>query len=389
MNHFTSRTNRHVRLLHWMPHVLCACLILFSRNLVAQSTSVRVVQWDLEEVEGFLELIDEERVSIRGIDDMNTMIEPDRIAFIEFTGTIQKAQGKGGSRNGLLWLVDGTRYTGWSEVEDGRFVWRNWWAGTVRPRLDDIFAFVENGRTEPVHASDEDIVLLRNGDVLKGLIDSIGEEVAVERPDGNMSTVSLDRVESVSLVNTIRPGSGARAWLTPGDEVELSSFRFDAGTGLRIEGREPLMPTHMEAMAFDSSRITPLAGLEPRIDALAESPRYRIPGPAIMQGSWPLDAPPIELRGPLRADWTLPRPGMSLHVKVSLPRSDRRHGRVELSILDGGEQVWSSTLDHDRPTTTISLPMSTDQLSMELREAGTGPIQNAVRLERAVLFDSR
>jgi hypothetical protein len=361
-----------------------------SGTVDAQSTRVNVIGWDLGESTGVLELIDEERVSIRLEDGATRMFSPGDVAFIEFPA--QATAGGEMNRpvpNGLLWLVDGTRYTGWSDVEDGRFVWRNWWSGTVKPELDDILAIVENRGSEPDPASTEDVILLRNGDRLEGLIAAIGEDVEVEREDGTVSSVPMNRVQSIALVNDLEVGTGTRAWLAPGDEVAIDSYRFDPGTGFRIPGREPLMPAQIEVIAFDSSALLPLASVDSRTRGLDEFPRYFVPTPREATGNWPLDAPTLEFMGPLRVDWTLPRTGMKFKARVVLPRSARKHGRLEIVLLDGDQPVWSTRLDGDRSSAEIGIPLETDRLSMEIRESGAGPIQNVVRLERALLVDHR
>lgn len=358
----------------------------------AQSTRVRAIGWDLSETSGTLELLDQDRVSILLKDGSKATLEPDNLALIEFTSTLEKSYSTGDIgdvTNGLLRLVDGTRYTGWSEVEDGQFVWRNWWAGTVRPSVDDILSFIERGRDEPLRAGDEDVLVLRNGDRVDGLIAAIGENVEIERPDGTNITVPLDRVESVALVNTPRPRTGTRAWLTPGDEVKIESYRFDPGTGLRVPNHEALMANYVSAIAFDVGSITPLVGVTARVSELPDAPRYRVPEPKRSPGAWPLDTPPIELRGPMRVQWVLPEAGMGFVARARIPRSARRFGDLELVVFDGGTRRSSVTLNRDAPLAEIAVALKTNQLAIEIHEAGTGPIQDVVQLERALLIKPR
>ena len=378
-----KRTN-----LIWMAPAIV--LVSVTNDSIAQSARVHVITWNLEQVTGSLELLESNRSTI--IDSMGarTHIFPGDIAFIEFIGTIESTGSTGDIgevTNGLLRLVDGTRYTGWSEVGNGEFVWRNWWAGTVRPQVDEITSFVEQGREVPPHAADEDVVVLVNGDRLEGLVVSIGENLDLERLDGMTITVPLERVRSIALVNPQKPLKGTHVWLMPGDEVSIESFRFDSGTGLRVGEHESLMPRSITAMAFNVGGLTPLARIVPVISQIPGSPRYRVPKPHVSNGAWPLDAPRIELSGPLRIEWPLEQGGMGFVARAILPPRARRLGNVELVILDGERELYSVTLDRRSPTAEIAVRLPGDSLVIELREADGGPLQDTVRLERALLLD--
>jgi hypothetical protein len=246
---------------------------------------------------------------------------------------------------------------------------------------------VEHGRKAPPHAADEDVVVLANGDQLHGLVATIGENVELERTDGMTVTVPLERVRSVALVNPPKPREGTHVWLIPGDEVSIESFRFDAGTGLRVGDHESLRPRSITAIAFDVGSLTPLAEMEPVISPIQGSPRYRVPRPRVSTGAWPLDAPWIELSGPLRVEWPLAKKGQGFVARAILPSHARRLGDVELVILDGERELYSVTLDRRSPSAEIAVRLPGDSLVIELREAGGGPLQDTVRLERALLLD--
>ena len=354
---------------------------------ISQSTDVRAIKFDLETIIGTLELLDEQRLSIRLMDGSTRSVSPDDIAFIEFTETLGNSEPDGELSNGLLQLVDGTRYTGWSDAVDGRFVWLNWWSGTIRPDIDDIVSFGrEGGPTRDEQDETEDLVLLVNGDRMTGLVLDITDNVEIERADSSLASIPIDRIECLSLVNPINRESGVRAWLTRGDEVIIDSFRLDAGTGLRIPGREPLMPSYLYALAFDFDRITPLADQPSRSMGLIDSDRYQVPEPSVKRGAWPLDAPPIDLKGPMRVEWELPQGGMGFTTSASIPPRSRRHGDFELSFFDGDEKIKSIRMNESSPSVDVTLSLETRRLSIEISETTMGPIQNHLRLDRALLI---
>lgn len=365
-------------------------LLVVASHVTAQVNRVRAVSEELSTVEGMLEVLDEERLTIR-IDDGTTVTNgPDRIAFIEFTGTLENSPPDGRVRNGLLRLVDGTRHTGWFDTDRDEFVWLNWWSGSLTPDIDTIVSFSRDGN-DPIGGSDrsEDLVVLANGDRLPGLVLDVTDAVSVERVDGSMVRIPLERVDQVTLVNPLDESEGVRAWLTRGDEVRIGEFRFDSGTGLRTPGREPIMPNYIHAIAFDASRLVALAALPTRLSELEESPRYHVAPPDLGLGAWPLDAPPIGIMGPVRAEWTLPETGMGLVATVVLDERYREHGDLELVVLDAGEVVASHRLDARNPRQELTIPLRTRELAIEIREGDSGPVQDHVTLERALLLRPR
>ena len=369
--------------------ICLSCSIMESAD--GQSTEVRAVTFDLKSITGQLQLLDEQRMSIRQADGSTLNTDPGEVAFMEFSDTIKNNAPDGKLSNGLLQLVDGTRYTGWPDfdVADGRFIWLNWWSGTIQPEIDTIVFFAKEGdRIEsPSPDETEDLLLLSNGDRLSGLVLEITNTVEIERIDATVASVPVERVDSLSLVNPIIEESGVRAWLTRGDEVVIDSYRFDVGTGLRIPGREPLMPNYLYAIAFDAERIRPLAEQTSRSLGLPGSDRYLVPKPRVGTGAWPLDAPPIDLQGPMRVEWVLPREGMGLTTTAVIPSRSRRHGDFELVFFDGDREVRTFRMNESSPVVDITIPLESRRLSVEIREGSVGPVQNHVRLERALLVD--
>ena len=387
MNMVLDSTNSSLARVCLAATAFFSCSIM--QSAIGQSTEVRAITYDLKTITGELELLDDQRLSIRQTDGSTRTTSPGEIAFIEFSDTIKNNAPDGRLRNGLLQLVDGTRYTGWSDVVDERFVWLNWWSGTIRPEIDTIVFFSKEGDAIGLPSSDEteDLVLLSNGDRLSGLVLDITDTVEVERIDSTVASVPVGRVDYLSLINPIVEESGVRAWLTRGDEVVISDYRFDVGTGLRIPGREPLMPNYLYAIAFDSERIKPLADQSSRALELADSDRYLVPKPRIGTGAWPLDAPPIDLRGPMRVEWVLPREGLGFTTTAVIPPRSRRHGDFELVVFDGDREVRTFRMNESSPVVDITIPLESRRLSIEVREGSMGPIQNHVRLERAILVD--
>ena len=261
---------------------------------------------------------------------------------------------------------------------------------TRTPDFEGGKSFTRDGNLQPeIEDQSEDLIILANGDRLSGLVLDLTNSVEVERADTSVVSVPLERVDYVSLVNPVAKDSGVRAWLTRGDEVKISDFPFDAGTGLRIPGREPLMPTYLYAIAFDAARVSPLADAPSRTSAIPGAPRYVTPDPEIKSGAWPLDAPPIGLMGPMRTEWLLPEAGMGLTTTLVLPSRYREHGDFDLVMFDGPDEIRSIRMNARNPRVAITVRLRTRSLAIEIREADSGPMQDYVRLERALLIHPR
>ena len=83
--HLKSCFNQGSRSTGWLAAVVLVC----AGELHGQSTMVRAVSSDLVSTNGQLELMDDQRVSIRQADGSTSMLNPSDIAFIEFTGTLE------------------------------------------------------------------------------------------------------------------------------------------------------------------------------------------------------------------------------------------------------------------------------------------------------------
>ena len=363
-----------------------------SVSAFAQLGAVTAVQWDLKHTTGTLETLDANRVAIRRADGSKVVLRPDELAFLEFIDQRQAIDQRSESRTGQLLLVDGTRYTGWAEVERGVVVWRNWWAGTVRPTIEQTLWFIDENTAIPPKASTEDVLILQNGDRIDGLVESLGDVVQVERADTSVINVPFERIAAMAFLNDPAEPTGTRLWLRTGDEVLIEDFAFEQGTGFRMPRHERLRVNMLAGIAFEPAQQVALAGLDSHVEALTTSPRFHVPNPSqFLQPSeaWPLDAPTVVLSGPMRATWTLPERGMGFVARAVLPAGARELGDLELVVFDNDVERARIALHARHATETLAIRIESDHLAIELHEAGGGPVQDTVHLERALLLGNR
>ena len=272
--------------------------------------------------------------------------------------------------------------------------WRNAWLHPLPLDLERIreVRLVE-GAVVPV-ATEADEVVLVNGDRLRGLVDSIDTHLVLERedePEGDPLRIPLDRVASFALVNPEDPPRGTIVWLLGGHRLGCEGVVVSGDNYVRLDapilgGESIEIPYEfLRGVVFDARRITPLAALPITVEpGLAGPIRSWIPEPSIEPGNWALNAAPIRLTGPLRAEWRLPVAGFRVAATLELPL-DSDQGRLEAVIRDGGREVRRITLDAENPVHRIVVPLETDRLGLEIEMGADGPFHDVVTLREAIV----
>lgn len=314
-----------------------------------------------------------ERSAIRRAGDDAVFVEP----YIEF--------------------IDGQRLKGDIHPgEDGEVVWRSAWIRDLPFDLEDIRAIRFEQGARVGEAVDADVVILSNGDELRGLVDAVGREVVVEvdGPAGGEPRrieVPIHRVASIALVNPPMPVEGAMTLLRGGHRIASRGVRIGDDGYLRLV--EPLLGgpvaevplEFLVSSVFQSSRIVPLARMPVEIGpGGAAGLRPWIPPVEVGAGHHPFDAAPIELSGPMRADFSLPAGPNRVKALFERP-SDAGRGRVVVVVFDGDIEIERHVLDGDDPTVRIAVPVTSGVLGIEIEDGGDGPYRDAVIVREAIV----
>ena len=272
--------------------------------------------------------------------------------------------------------------------------WRNAWLHPLPFDLERIreVRLVE-GAVVPV-ATEADEVVLVNGDRLRGLVESIGTHLVLERendPGGDPLRIPLDRVASFALVNPEDPARGTIAWFLGGHRIGCEGIAVTGNNYVRLEsptlGGESIEVPYefLRGVVFDAKRITPLAALPITVEPGLASPiRSWIPEPVIEPGNWAWNAAPIRLMGPLRANWRLPVAGCRIAATLELPL-DSDQGRLEVVVLDGDREVRRIAIDARDPVHRIVVPLETDRFGLEIEMGEDGPFHDVVTLREAIV----
>lgn len=305
---------------------------------------------------------------------------------------------------GLLELTDGQRLPGDAtnntNEDSDVLAWRHPWLGRLQVPIDDI-ASVRFQRGAPLpNPGEADAVLLTNGDRLEGFIASLADPILLELEDGaDVRVLEIPRrnVASVRMVSPTRQPSGRRAWLADGTIVDFRTVEVEESGRVRLttvwHDREAaptrLMIMELAAILFDSTRLLPLAGIQP-LSVDGPVTRYEVPPPQVLNEAAVLGLSPIEYRGPLVARYLLPHGATRFAAEAVLPPSSRAWGDYELIVRDHHNERFRRRMNADDPIALINIELPSDsggsELTIELVEGTYGGIQDRVILNWPMLL---
>ena len=298
---------------------------------------------------------------------------------------------------GTLFLSDGQRIPGKLELRGGVPSWVSPWCAPRALDGDGVRGFALGTAALPA-ASDGDVLLLRNGDRVDGIVSGItASGIAVEVGSGadrSISTLAWDTVSAVGLVAPPMPRAGARVWLADGTVIDGDSVSWMTPQYMRIVGgsgtaQRPISIPRRMVLAVQSSptSATPLAQLAPVASGVtAPAARYSQPSPTVVAGTWGLDAPPIEIEGPVVLSYPAQSAPSRLVAVASRPSTAREASDVDLVVRSGGKELLREHMDAMRARMEIRVDIPAAPFSIELVPSSGSAAGAFVVLERAVLF---
>jgi|GEM_PF-957736 hypothetical protein len=308
-----------------------------------------------------------------------------------------------------LLLQSGERLPGRPDLVDGELVWRHAWLGDFTIDLDTLRSLVMSEVGPPpesVATSNLDVVTLANGDRVEGFVTEVAGDVLVESiEDGSQTRVPFERVSRIDLVAGESTSSSIRVWTRDGTVVDVEALRGTRGDdGRETEadllafersvaegagrGEGVVFTREVVAIAWRPDVIMPLDRCEFEVLPHAENAdRPWLPAPRRAGGPTPFGAATIELIGPARFRTKVPK-GSILSADVELPALMRRFGDVELRILDGTIEVLRRRFSRESPQASISVPIESGDLTIELGPGLRGPVQDRLRFTTPMLLRS-
>lgn len=235
-----------------------------------------------------------------------------------------------------------------------------------------------------------DTVVLRNGDVLEGILVRFSGKQVELKAKGKSATTDLDRVAVLAVssagVEAAVKDTQFRAVLTDGTRVTLRTANTE---GVSLRG------TTMQGAAFSApvSHVVSLESLRARTLCLADEKPAKYEHTPYLSVSWPLVAHANALGGDLRVGGGWYERGLGMHsgsrVVFKLPADAKRfetlvglddvagkRGNVRLRVLlDGKEQMlgWNGDLSGREMPRTIRLPVQgARDLTLVVEPGGRG-----------------
>mgnify|MGYP000033813961 CR=1 FL=1 len=329
-------------------------------------------------------------------------------------------------------LIDGQRFVGRPghiSANGETIAWLHERFGTLLFSLDEVARFVMRpSATEAVvpasSSAKADTVWLVNGDRLEGFLESIGPRSGGEGfaltidAGGTPVTIPVDQIVRAQFANPRQALAGPVAWLADGSVVRLAAIETDtqrsvlsltasaarrAGGPAGAASESPgtvataqFSTAELSAIAFDSSRVLPLAGL----DFLSYRPigLSRRPGPridAVDAIPAALGAADVLLPGPMEVEWALPTGVTRVVGTARLDDVDAVWGEcvVVVELLTAGSaarEVARMKLGNTALLVPLTADLGTttagDRLRVRVEPGELGPIRDRVRLERVLLL---
>jgi len=313
-------------------------------------------------------------------------------------------------------LTDGQRFAGslasGPENADDLF-WISPVFGTMRVSLDNVRLVVLDPDVDldvDIESRSEvasDYVLLRNGDVLSGFIEHIGQTIGIDAGSG-VVRIGLDRLAAAQFANDATDRKGIFVWLSDGTVANVASLATTHSTieltrspanknteanDVALKHTFPL--SSLVALVPDSSTFHPLASLV--LTRHVASPQRRWTPDAVIgsKRTRSLDAADIEIPGPMRLEWSLPDGSRLITFDAMLPERSRMWGDCEIivhAIVRGQDVPIARThvsADHPSVSMIAEIPAESTGLAITLDAGRFGPAQDTVILRNAIVLIER
>lgn len=346
---------------------------------------------------------------------------------------------------GVVELWNGQQLPGVIKVQPSGTVWDHRWIGPIPFVVDRVSSLRLRGRKLPERRADADAVLLANGDVATGFVESLGTDLVYEPADGaggqsaagdgaaadgrleSTRRVPLDRVAAVvfaavaSEANTTAQSAAMQLTTADGSRVLGRNLRFAAANpdqssaasadgGWSFELADPELSAVRKSDTSDNAAANVVAGvLQPSrlraFTALGE-PKVAVPDGAFHYGvarsyaALEADAQLPQLSrfriaGPVVAEFSIgaspaAAPGpICFTAEVSLEQPAPADARVELTLQFGSASADPIVLDARNPRRRIAITDPSGaaaSLVVRLGDGGNGIAGDVVLFERACLI---
>lgn len=307
-----------------------------------------------------------ERVRLRDFNERGVDVAPvsggdarhvPRDQFLELQRGISVAPSNPGRF--IAHLVDGDRFCGDPISTAGETVnWNSRALGEIKLSMRNLHAIARADAPVDLSANEprgEDVVLLSNGDTVRGVIASISASAASVQPStgGDATNVPLDSIVAMLFASTATPATNrATAKQSPDFRVTLADGTALSVSTPSVSDRELKLDSRTGALA--SVPLTTVVSIEqingPVIWLSASPPSENVQTP-YLDLSWPARMNATVAGDPIRANGRIVAHGIGVHSysRISWP--------IEPSVLAFRTQY---AIDGDQPYADVTVRIKLD-----------------------------
>jgi hypothetical protein len=178
--------------------------------------------------------------------------------------------------------------------------------------------------------------------------------------------------------------------MADGSVLDGASMAWEGPDQLSLGGTIKLPREAMLGARNLGATVAPLSSTTPAIaDALdGRGLRYRLVAPAPEAGSWPLEAAPMVVEGPVKLSYRAQPTPTVLSMVATLDSGVRSSGVVDVVVRAGGRELHRARLNGAAPRTAVTAALGVQPYEIELLAADGSSVGDVVRLERALLIQS-
>lgn len=270
---------------------------------------------------------------------------------------------------------------------------RHPWMNEIRIPLEEIARIELSNNTVSSLDPDQDHLILRNGDVLTGFIDSISETVVIEvtREDVERFDIPINRVSEIRLSAEPLQPSWPRVWFVDGLEMTIPSISIEESGHVEV-GRHEFMTTDYDrfagidelvAVVFDGDRFSPLSNLPIKTRTIDPARRTNR-DPKRLDQSKSFGVTDLLLTGPVQHEFEIKSGCNNFRTVVERPRNSVRWSAPTLRILVDNEVVWNNVV-RERMSIDLDFPDQSKRIVMEITCGSNGPIHCGLILRDPVV----
>jgi hypothetical protein len=306
---------------------------------------------------------------------------------------------------GVLRLADGQRFAG--DLAPGApgaaesLAWDYPAMGRFEVKLDGVHSLRRRGADDAAllaaAPAGADVLQLGNGDRAQGFLVSLGSTIRLEPDGGEVIELPADRVVAARLANPPAPARGMRVWLADGTAARAQRFTLDADgrvlLALDVGPTGSFEWSQVRAVVFDAARLTALASLTPvsqePVGARRWAPPVRTIEGQAAAGALPvtpLDAPDIELPGPMSVRFDLPEGTRRFATLARLAPGAAPWGDCELVIRVDDREVLRRRLVAGEAAANLAIDAEGRTLTIRVEPGRFGPVNDRVILKRPLLL---